>query len=82
MPRYGSYPLHDFTVSPLTSGYCDICEGEKNRYRIKESAVFERNFATIKVHGAYKNRILEYTIFNNKGESLWNYQIHEDDLKY
>tara|TARA_B100000700_G_scaffold216102_1_gene237560 strand:+ start:1133 stop:2452 length:1320 start_codon:yes stop_codon:yes gene_type:complete len=82
MPRYDSYPLHDFTVSPLTSGYCDICEGEKNRYRIKDSAVFQRNFATIKVHGPYKNRILEYTIFNNKGESLWNYQIHEDDLKY
>ena len=82
MPRYDSYPLHDFTVSPLTSGYCDICESEKNRYRIKESAVFQRNFATIKVHGPYKNRILEYTIFNNKGESLWSYQIHEDDLKY
>ena len=82
MSRFNSYPLHDFTVSPLTSGFCDICENEKNKYRIKESAVFERNFATFKIYGSYKDRVLEYTIFNNKGDALWNYKIHENDLKY
>jgi len=82
MKRYDSYPLHDFTVSPLTSGYCDICENEENKYRIKESTVFERNFAIFNVHGTSKNRFLEYTIFNNQGEELWNYQINENDLKY
>ena len=82
MKRYDSYPLHDFTVSPLTSGYCDICKNEENKYRIKESTVFERNFAIFNVQGASKNRILEYTIFNNEGKELWNYQINENDLKY
>ena len=81
MDRINSYPLHDFTVSPLTSGYCDICEDEKNKYRIKESTVFERNFAVFNVYGSNNNRTLKYTIFNNQGEPLWSYKIHEDDLK-
>ena len=82
MDRYGAYSLYDFTVSPLTSGFCDICKNEKNKYRINESGVFQRNFAVFKVSGATKNRTLDYTIFNNKGEALWNYTLHEDDLKY
>ena len=81
MNRINSYPLHDFTVSPLTSGYCDICEDEKNIYRIEESTVFERNFAVFNVYGSNNNRTLKYTIFNNQGEPLWSYKIHEDDLK-
>ena len=84
MNRHNSYPLYDFTVSPLTSGYCDkdFCKEEKNKYRIKNSAVFQRNFATIKVHGSYQDRVLEYTVFNNSGKPLLNYEIHENDLKY
>ena len=82
MDRYNSYPLHDFTVSPLTSGYCDICENEKNKYRIPGSGVFERNFGTIQISGSKNNRILSYSINNNQGESLWTYTIHEDELKY
>ena len=82
MDRYDAYPLYDFTVSPLTSGFCDICENEKNKYRIPESGVFQRNFAVFKVSGANENRTLDYTIFNNKGGKLWEYTIHEDDLKY
>ena len=82
MERYGEYPLHDFTVSPLTSGFCDICIEEKNKYRINGSGVFERNFATIKIHGPYKNRELKYTIFNSHGDPLWTYNINENELKY
>ena len=80
MNRY-SYPLYDFTVSPLTSGYCDICKDEKNKYRIKESAVFQRNFAVFNIYGSNNDRKLKYTIFNNQGEALWSYKIHEDELK-
>ncbi len=80
MNRY-SYPLYDFTVSPLTSGYCDICKDEKNKYRIKESTVFERNFAVFNIYGSNNDRKLKYTIFNNQGEALWSYEIHEDELK-
>ena len=29
-----------------------------------------------------ENRVLEYTIFNNQGEALWNYKINENNLKY
>ena len=82
MSRFNSYPLHDFTVSPLTSGFCDICIDESNRHRIKESAFFQRNFAIFSIYSSNKNRVLDYTIFNNKGEPLWNYKINASDLKY
>ena len=82
MSRFNSYPLYDFTVSPLTSGFCDICINESNKYRIKESAVFQRNFAIFSIYSSDKGRVLDYTIFNNKGESLWNYKINASDLKY
>tara|TARA_B100001123_G_C15312048_1_gene1024768 strand:+ start:129 stop:1463 length:1335 start_codon:yes stop_codon:yes gene_type:complete len=81
MPRYGSYDLYDFTVSPLTSHYCDICINEKNNYRIKDSGVFQRNFAIFKVYGKKGNRKLRYAIHDSKGNELWHYDIHEDDLK-
>ena len=82
MPRFNAYPLYDFTVSPLTSGFCDICIDENNKHRIKESAVFQRNFAIFSIYSSGKDRVLDYTIFNNKGESLWNYKINANDLKY
>ena len=82
MDRFEAYPLHDFTVSPLTSSFCDICIDEKNKYRVKDSGVFERNFAIINISGLYNDRLLEYIIFNSYGEPLWSYKIHENDLKY
>tara|TARA_Y100000994_G_scaffold248792_1_gene257670 strand:- start:299 stop:1615 length:1317 start_codon:yes stop_codon:yes gene_type:complete len=82
MPRFNSYPLHDFTVSPLTSGFCDICIDENNKYRMKESAVFQRNFAIFSIYSSNKDRVLDYTIFDNKGNPLWNYKINASDLKY
>ena len=66
----------------LTSGFCDICIDEKNKYRIKGSGVFQRNFATINISGLHNNRLLEYTVFNSYGEPMWNYKIHENELKY
>ena len=82
MDRYNSYPLYDFTVSPLTSGFCDICVNENNKYRIDGSTVFNRNFAIFNITGLSNERILEYTIYDNKGNSLWKYKVHEDELKY
>ena len=82
MSRFNSYPLHDFTVSPLTSGFCDICKDENNKYRIKESGVFQRNFAIFSIYSSDKGRILDYTIFDNKGKPLWDYKINASDLKY
>lgn len=80
--RINSYPLYDFTVSPLTSGFCDICIDEKNKYRIEGSGVFQRNFAVFNIFGLKGNRELEYTIYDNQGAPLWNYNIKERDLKY
>ena len=81
MPRYGAYDLHEFTTSPLTSHYCDICVNEKNYYRIDGSGVFQRNFAIFNVFGSKGDRKLRYAIHDSKGNELWNYTLHQDQLK-
>ena len=81
MPRYGAYDLYEFTTSPLTSHYCDICVNEKNYYRIDGSGVFQRNFALFNVYGNKGDRHLRYAIHDSKGNELWHYILHENDLK-
>ena len=81
MPRYGTYDLYEFTTSPLTSHYCDICVNEKNYYRIDGSGVFQRNFAIFNISGNKGSRQLRYAIHDSKGNELWNYTLHEDKLK-
>jgi len=81
MPRVGSYDLYDFTVSPLTSHYCDICVDEKNYNRVKDSGVFQRNFAIFKVFGDRGDRQLRYAIHDSMGNELWYYDLHQNDLK-
>ena len=81
LPRYGNYDLYDFTISPLTSHYCDICENEKNNYRIKDSGVFQRNFGVFNISGKTGNRELQFSSYSSDGEMLWNYKINENDLK-
>ena len=81
MPRYGTYDLYDFTVSPLTSHYCDICINEENYYRVKDSGVFQRNFAVFNVKGNHGDRELRYAIHDSDGNELWYYILHENQLK-
>ena len=81
LPRYGSYDLHDFTISPLTSHYCDICENENNNYRMKDSGVFQRNFGVFNVSGKKGNRQLNYSTYSSVGDKLWSYKINENDFE-
>jgi len=81
LPRYGSYDLHDFTISPLTSHYCDICVNENNNYRIKNSGVFQRNFGVFNISGKQGNRELQFSSYSSNGDKLWSYKINENELK-
>ena len=82
MDRLNAYPLHEFTVSPLTSNYCDICINENNSSRIEESTVFERNFAIFNIKGPKNNRRIDYKTFNSNGELVWQYTIYASELKF
>lgn len=81
LDRDGNYPLYEFTVSPLTSGPCTPCLEEPNPFRVEGTAVIERNFAIMTITGIRNNRELTCKIYNARGEELWNYSIHENDLK-
>lgn len=81
MPRVGSYPLHDFTCSPLTSGAHRPKE-ENNDFLIKDKTLYERNFGIITISGSRTDRQLNLTIYNSEGQSQWDYNISARDLKY
>ncbi len=80
MDREETYPLHDFTISPFTSGASSRKMGE-NSYRVEGSYIAKRNFAIFELAGARKNRELKCTIFDKDGTVLWDYKINENELK-
>lgn len=81
LERKNSYPLYDFTISPLTAGPANS-KDEINEFRIDGTLVNVRNFAVFNITGPKKNRNLTCTVFNSTGEELWHYSINENELKY
>lgn len=79
LERVNSYPIYDFTVSPLTAGPSKVYD---NPLRIESTAYTERNFARFEVTGNNKNRTLKCTLFDVTGKEVWNYSINENELKY
>lgn len=80
LEREGSYPLYDFTISSFTAG---ISPGkdEPNNLRVPGKISDEHNFAIFNISGKSKNRVLKCTVFDVKGEALWDYSINENELK-
>ena len=69
-------PIYDLTVSPLTSGASgDKALNEGNTLRVPNTYVGERNFATLDFSGTKKDRKLLITVYNTKGEKLWEQKI-------
>ncbi len=83
--RGRDYPLYEFTSSPLSSGtYNTLNESEEfdNPQRVEGSLVFEdQNFGMIRVSGKENNRKLILQTFGSDGSKLWEYTIHEDEIK-
>jgi len=80
LERRGSYPLYEFTVSPLTAGVSTY-EGP-NPIRVDNTLVMERNFGFFEINGPRKNRNLKFTMYNSDGVEKWTYTINENELKY
>ena len=75
------YPIYDLTCSSLTAGAYNDRE-EKNTYKIEETLVGEHNFGILNVSGPRKERVLNITIFDKDGKTLWNKEILAKDLRY
>lgn len=79
LPRSKSYPLYDFTISPLLSR---VYTGEEPNYlREPGTRVSEKNFGIIRVTGPKNERKLVLTIFNANGNELWSKEVFAKELK-
>lgn len=81
MPRRGTYPLYDLTVSPLTAGVSRGGENEGNAWRVEGTYVAERNFATLDVRGPRTARELVITVRNADGQERWTRTIKASELR-
>lgn len=82
LTRNNSYPIYDWTVSPLTSGIASQkVLKEENKYKVPGSAFVQHNFGTISFLGTQENRQMKLTLFDANGSELWNKTILKKDLE-
>lgn len=82
--REDSYPIYEFTSSPLSSGtYGNLDESKEfeNPQRVDGTLVYkDQNFGMLHVKGGQDNRQLILETYGSDGKKLWDYTIHEKDL--
>ncbi|AWG21708.1 phosphodiesterase [Flavobacterium faecale] len=82
LERPNTYPLYDWTVSPLTAG---VASGKyvayDNKLRVKDSAFFTHNFGTITFSRDNDNRKMELLLLDKDGNTLWTRTITKNELQ-
>jgi len=81
LDRNGTYPLYDFTVSPLTAGPGRPSANENNSLAVPGTLVTEHNFALAEVSGPRTDRVLKVSVMNAGGQVLWTREIKASELK-
>lgn len=79
--RENTYPLYDWTVSPLTSGVGNSYKNEINTNRVEGSLFAQNDFGIISFLGDKANRQLKLTLFDAQGNELWNKVISKKELE-
>ncbi|NKI33811.1 alkaline phosphatase family protein [Wenzhouxiangella sp. XN79A] len=80
MDRRGDYPLHDWTVSPLTAGPSSPRDGE-GQYRVEGSLYTDRNFGRVEISGPRDDRVATLVLHDSDGEERYRYTIRANDLR-
>jgi alkaline phosphatase D len=81
LDRPGSYPLHDITVSPLTSGPSKPIKEETTGTMIESTLYTERNFGFATVSGPRRDRVLKLGVYSTKGELQWEREFKASELR-
>ena len=77
------YPLYDFTISPLSMYPVKKSKTEEAiNPNYANSYYSDYNYAKISIAGIHNNRTCTLEIKDNNGNTIWNYQIKEDILKF
>lgn len=76
-----SYPLVDFTCSPLTSGtFSSATEQDKNPLSIPKTATYVHNFGMLEFGGSSKDRFVSFVMYDNMGNELWRIKRLAEEL--
>ncbi len=80
----GTYPLYDFTSSPLTAGGGRLEREANNPARVPGTWVTDgvRNFGLIEVSGARDERRLILRTLDATGRELWRHEIRQNELQF
>lgn len=71
----------DITSSPLNSGVNTNALNQNNTLRIPESVIMERNFAQVSVSGPARERKVNVTYINAKGEIVYEHKFEAEYKK-
>lgn len=80
----GFYPLHEITSSPISSrAYKKVTEGKesKNPNRVAGTLTNQLNYMQLGISGKRKQRVLTITCLDEFGNTLWEQQIKQEDLR-
>lgn len=73
--------VHDFTVSPLTSGLSNIDpQKEPNAHRVEGSLFVQRLFGLMEFTGPKKDRSMKMGFYDSNGKEIWNIVLKASDL--
>lgn len=81
LERNGTYPIYDWTVSPLTSGVSESYKEDINTNRVEGSLFAVNNFGLISFSGKKENRQMKLSLFDKDGKELWNKIILRKELE-
>jgi alkaline phosphatase D len=82
LERPGSYPLYDFTVSPLTVTPVGNAEREPNTLRVPGTLVTRRNFGMLELRGGREEREVVLSSWSSRGERNWSRAIPLAELSH
>jgi alkaline phosphatase D len=78
--RDGTYPLYEFTCSPMTS-FMDPSYPKVQALRVEKTDIRDQNYGRIKIFNEGKERICRIEEFDTKGKLFWKYDIRLSELK-
>jgi alkaline phosphatase D len=83
LKRPNTYPLYDWTVSPLTSGHGNLerITKEPNTNRVPDSLFAQHVFGTLSFSGEKETRQMKMSLFDKDGAELWNKTILKSELE-
>lgn len=83
LPREGTYPLYEFTSSPLTAGaFANPDAPERsNPDLVPDTLVTQRSFGMVRLAGPKANRTLTFEAYDGEGALLWSRSIGAAELR-